>query len=356
MRSPSTVAVAALGLDTTARLPDEVLPDGSFIDVLGELRTDRLTGLAASAVASGAFLVTDPQREMVAEADQSFQRQTILAERAVLDLVHELRTRSIPFRVLKGPAFAHRHWQTPEHRPFVDFDLLVRGEDIHETLLICERLGAARTHTELRRGFDRRFGKGITLVGPSGIEWDIHRTLSLGPFGFLVDLADLWGIHEEVEIAGEQLATPIPEVEFVHACLHVTTTGTARLLSLRDVIQIGEVVDRDAVEQIARRWQATAVVRTAVTEAHDRLHLRPTPLMGWAGGLQPTHAEIDLLAVYAATGFSASKLAMAAVRHVPGWRGKAAYTSALVIPDRRNRRARQRSIVDHLRSVARNLR
>lgn len=349
-------ALAANGLRSTARFPEDALSDVQLVGILYEIERHRLTGLAALASAEGRLELTDDQLELIAERDLRAQTQTVMAEYDLLQVTAALERIQVPYRVLKGSAYAHRHWPAPELRPFVDFDLLVRSEDLDHVVAICDQLGATRVQPELRRGFDRRFAKGVTMRGPSGIEWDLHRTLSLGPLGFTIDLDALWNDPDEFVIASRRLLAPPVHAEFMHACLHVTTTGTARLLSLRDVVTLGQHADLTKVAALASACRATACVQVAVALAVSELRLAHSLLGSWAADLHPANDELRILREYEQAGFSASVLARNSLRYVPGWRNKALYTASLVMPDRSNRRARGRNVVSHLRGVLRGFR
>lgn len=348
-------AIAAIGLRSSAQFPKGALSDTQLAGTLNEIERHHLTGLAALASAEGRLELTGDQLELIAERNLRAQTQTVIAEHDLLQVTAALERMQVPFRVLKGSAYAHRHWPAPELRPFVDFDLLVRSEDLDDVVAICNQLGATRLQPELRQGFDRRFAKGVTMRGPSGIEWDLHRTLSLGPFGFTFDLEALWNDPDEIVIAGRRLLTPPVHAEFVHSCLHVTTTGTARLLSLRDVVTLGQIADLPEAEALASACRATACVQVAVERAAYELRLARSQLTSWAADLHPTDDELQILREYVQADYSASALARIALRYVPGWRNKASYTAALVMPDRANRHARGRNVLDQLRGVLRGL-
>ncbi len=49
--------------------------------------------------------------------------------------------------------------------------------------------GGRRRFSEVRPGFDRRWGKGACVVAADGTELDVHRTFVAGPFGLTVDLS-----------------------------------------------------------------------------------------------------------------------------------------------------------------------
>ena len=57
-----------------------------------------------------------------------------------------------------------------------------------------------RESAEPRPGFDRRFGKGVCLVRPDGVQVDLHRTLAAGPD--IPDSSNAAGDHARRHHAG----------------------------------------------------------------------------------------------------------------------------------------------------------
>ena len=67
----------------------------------------------------------------------------------------------------------------PAVRSFMDLDVLIRAHDIGRAVEALAAAGFRRTLAEPRPGFDRRFDKGMTLIGPARYELDLHRTVKL---------------------------------------------------------------------------------------------------------------------------------------------------------------------------------
>ena len=101
----------------------------------------------------------------------------------MLRTVQRLDSVGIPVRVLKGTASSHLDYPDPALRTYGDVDLLVPGDHYEQAVRLLVSDGAHRRYPEPRTGFDRRFGKGCSLRTPDGLEVDLHRTFTMGPYG-----------------------------------------------------------------------------------------------------------------------------------------------------------------------------
>lgn len=349
------VAVATIGLQERA-WPQQPPTPSEWSEILSGLDTHRLTGLAALAVESGWLLLDDGQRAELAVRDVGTAAATIVAEAAMLDLAEELNAERVPFRVLKGSAAAQLDWSIPDRRRHMDTDVLVLRDDLERVIAIAHRLGASRRVPELRRGFDRRYAKSITMDSPRG-GIDIHRTLIVGPHCFLVNIDDLWAEPRTFRVCGRDLLGLAPPVANVHYAMHATITGVQRLGNLRDFVECARHADLGEAATIARRWRATAVVQQACEHVRDRLCLpQDHQLVRWGATLTPTDDECRLAATYGQAARNPAALARASLRYVPGLSDKVRFASAVVWPSRANRATRKRSASDQATRLRQNLR
>jgi hypothetical protein len=329
-------AVAAHGLPGAPPLPDRPLDGATWRAVLEQATGDRATPLLAAAVVDGALAATDRQREQAVLAHEQAMRLCVLLERALLDTATRLDATGVDYRVLKGPAVARLDYPDPAARAFGDVDLLVAARDYERALALLQSVGARRRYTEVRPGFDRRWGKGACLVAPDGTEIDVHRTFVAGPFGLTIDLDELFAHASFVTLGGRSLPALDRTGRFLHACYHASLGDrTARLVALRDVAQLVLVSDLDRDEVLARagRWRAEAVVARAVRLTWRRLRLEPVPWLDWACALRPDRFQARALRAYTAPSRSYATQAVAGVTAVPSVSGKLAYMRALLVAD-----------------------
>jgi hypothetical protein len=250
------------------------------------------------------------------------------------------------YRVLKGPAVAHLDYPDPAQRAFGDVDVLVASSAYDDAMGVLRDLGAQRRFTEVRPGFDRRWGKGACVVAADGTQIDVHRTFVAGPFGLTIDLDELLLMPEWVEIGGDIFPALDRESRFIHACFHAALGDrVARLVALRDVAQmiiLGDL-DRDLVMARVHRWRAEAVVARAVRLTWARLRLAPNPWSAWAAGHQADRFQTKALRSYTSESRSYATQAvagLAAVRSVPE---KVAYMHALLVAEPEHLAARDRT-------------
>ena len=274
---------------------------------------------------------------------------SLMLERTLLRVSEQLTSGGVDHRVLKGAAVAHLDYVGPGQRTFGDIDLIVRSEDV-------ERVGGLidgrRAEPSSRPGFDRRFGKSQTYVVSTGHEIDVHRTLVLGPFGLSVHLPDLWGPGKEYVLAGRTLTALATEPRMLHAAYScVLSDWPPRNHPRRDLAEMVLFGDFDttAVTDMAHRWQAEAVLATALTETWAYFGLADvTALTAWAARYRLTQRDERLLALYRRIDAPYAQLALNSLPLLDGWRARAAFTRSLALPDREFLRYRGTSLPRYL--------
>ena len=314
------------------------LDERSWRHLLAEGQSERLVGLIAGLVADADAGLGPERVAELAEREAEWTIHTLRAEQLAVDAAAALAAAGIDHRVLKGPVFAHLHWPRPELRTFVDADLLVRSSDLDRAVALVADLGCTRLWPELRPGFDRRFGKSVTMRSPVDIEIDLHRTLVAGPHAFLIPEADLWTGGGEFTVAGRVMpCLGIPE-QLVHAAIHAVASRRSRVASVLDVGFVGSHADLRVAAELARRWK----VRPMVAEATRRLGVvlgANNPLRAWGRGLGSSPEEDELFRLFSGEA-TFRRAALAAVPRIPRRSDRARYVFALAFPSRAHRRAR----------------
>lgn len=331
--------MAAYGLaGTRTELPTSPLEAQRWRALLKAVDWERLAGLLARAMADGALAATEEQKEEAVQLELDWAFHALSLERRLVELSGRLEDAGIGHLVLKGPAFAHSVYPDPSLRSFGDLDLLVPGARFDDAIAVVTAWGGRRRYPEPRPGFVGRFGKGAALVMPDGMEIDLHRTFVAGPLGIRIGLEGLFATAVPMAIGGRRLSRLAPEEAFLHACYHaVLGSKVTRLVPQRDVAQMLLTVelDLDRVHRLAGEWRGRAVVARAVSDAWRSLALPDdAPLAVWAAEYAASRAELRALRVYLGERRSYAAQAAAAVAAVPGWRAKAAYLRALLLPGR----------------------
>lgn len=333
-----TLAACARWVVTGRDLPDlAALDDQAWADLVRDARAHRLGGVLAAAVGSGE--IEGERRRHAEDLEADWALHTMRAEQAMLELTEALEVVGIPYRVLKGAAFAHGPWPAPELRAFGDADVLVPSRHLDATVdLVLER-GGERLLPQVRRGFDRRFGKSVTLRNESRVEIDLHRTLVAGPHTFLVPEADLWGEPATVEVAGRAIPCFPPELQVVHAATHAVASVSPRLSSVLDVAFTGAAADLDAASAVAARWKLRAVVSEAGRRLEALLGDAAAEVVAWAAALEPTAEEERLSELFTGER-SFRRSARAAAPYIERRVDRVRFLTSLAFPSRAHRRSR----------------
>ncbi|MFL6241745.1 MAG: nucleotidyltransferase family protein, partial [Acidimicrobiia bacterium] len=282
----------------------------------------------------------------------------LVLERLLLTTIAHLNEANITTRVLKGPAIAHAVYPEPGLRSFGDIDLLVQKRDYDAALtVLCARGARRRDPQSLADAFNRRFGKGVTLEAPGGVEIDLHRMFVAGPFGLAVDTNALFRSSTKFSVGGYELEGLDPEARFLHACFHAAI-GDAQpgLVALRDVAQMTLCSRLDAarVRELCEAWRCGIVVQRATGLAWDVFELHSTPeVVRWAREHEPTRFERQALLGYVGADRSHARQAVAGLQAIRGFRAKVSYAATLLVPTRPYVRTGKRT---YLRRAGRALR
>ena len=331
-------AVAAYGLGP----PQELLERGPIEDatwprLLEVARSQRLMGLLRQAANDGVLALQGGQWATLEESYRRTAEQTARAEQSTAYMAETLRGAGIESRILKGPAMAHLDYPSPDLRPYVYSNLLVRSDEFVETVALLNRLGFERAHAEPSHGFDARFRKGSVLASGSGAVVELHRTIADGAYAMIVEHRELFRTSSPLRLCGVDVVALSPEERLLHACFEARVGDTKPLLiRLRDIVQLvlTHDLDIDRVEGLSGAWGAQSLVAEAVRRAWTLLGVTDmVPLSAWAAAHRTTRKERRrLLAYHRARSRSLVSLqALAAIRP----RAQVfIYLKAVALPDR----------------------
>jgi hypothetical protein len=334
--------IAAFGLPGT--VPGErAVASNAWPATMAWLGSQRFTGLGVAALEAKALTLEDADAEQLLERHRAAMTVALQLERRLLEVTPGIEGAGIEFLVLKGPAVARAFFPDPSWRSFGDLDLLVRTADWQAACVALATAGFRRLLPEPRRGFDERFGKAATHIGPDGIQIDLHRTLVLGPFGLWLEPEGLFEGTKELSIGGRSFRRLDDTRAFLHACMHAALgSRKVRLVPLRDVAQIAAVgnVDWSELERLADRWRLRVVVRRALEEVRGVLGVEPPQFARPFMDASIENREQRALDAYLTDRRSRGGTARSTLRAIPGLRAKAGYLRALAVPDREFVKAR----------------
>ena len=351
--------VASYGLEKRAQENMDEIPAADWSEIHRGLIIERLSPLASYALEQGSLAASELQRREIMGDHARSMSLAVVLERRLLEVYSEMRLAGIDARVLKGPAVARLDYPDPSWRAFGDIDLLVPARSFDAASQILGSGGGRRRFAEVSKGFDSRFGKGACFTYPDGLQIDLHRTISAGPFGLTVDLDSLFAGVQEFEIGGVIVRSISREHRFMHACFHAALGDVSpRLVALRDVAQMLLVnkVDLEAAIETARAWKAEIVLARAISLAWLRLALPPNEASNWANAYMPSRYEVRAMRAYTSENRSYATQVAAGVSAVPGITGKLAYMRALLLPSRQHIAGRDSSYWARFRRGAEALR
>jgi hypothetical protein len=332
--------IAAYGLPgSRPEGPREPLADRAWDELVAHVRWQRITNLLALAVTAGVIPATESQIAGAVDADIEAQTSVLRLESQLLEVAEVLDRAGTPFRVLKGPAVAHLDYPEPSLRSFGDLDLLIPPAAIDIAIEALSDEGYVRRFPEPRRGFDRRFTKSVSMVGPSGQQIDLHRTLAPGGFGQRIVVDVLWSrLSATFAVGGRTFLALGAEERFLHACYHlVLGNAPPRLVPQRDVAEMllhGQLAD-DRVQILASAWNGEAVLAHAITTTVRSLRLDfDTPIVTWAAQFKPYRRERRELARATSPQYTYAAQAIDSIRAIRGSRERVAYVTALAFPRR----------------------
>lgn len=337
--------IAGFGLPRGgAQAPVEV-PPPLWPSLLTHLTRQRFLGVAAAAARAGFLRIQESDQEELFRGHREAMLVVLLLERRLLGVVGAMRSAGIEPVVLKGAALAHAFYPDPSWRSYGDVDLLVRAEDWTAACSVLSDLGYRRLIPEPRPGFDRRFGKGATHQDADGIQVDLHRTLTLGPFGLWMDPAELFRATAEFAVGETGLRRLGDTFVLLHACVHAAV-GRRRplLVPLRDVLQVAWSggVDWDELREASSRWRLRGPLALGLRLAAETLEAELPPEAGALLSPRLGRLERRALEAYTTDRRDRGGLALATLWAVPGVRGKVAYLWSLAFPTPSFLRAREK--------------
>jgi hypothetical protein len=339
-------SIAGFGCPGSREFPDSPLGEAPWNDLWSQLKGERLIGLTQSAIEAG-FPVTAAQRGDVQMAAIGQAIDCFRLEALLVGLAHRFADRSIDWRLVKGPSVARRFYPRVEWRPFGDIDVVVRAEQWDRAAALLTEIGCARRFDEPRPGFTSRFGKGACFITPDNYEIDLHRTFVAGPHGLSFDPRLLFDGPDFIELYGVPIATLSPALTGIHVAMHAMLgSPEPRLLPLRDLVQVvGHGLSVDDLHSTATRLGARLPLARAVVVARSTLQVDiDSELTEWASSYRPTQAEQRAFDVYRAREGRYSRQALAGLRALPDWKSRAAYASALALPQRSYLARREQSV------------
>lgn len=344
-------AIGGFGLPSSVEPPLGPIDDDVWDRQCSRLANRRLTGLAVACWESGKLELSELQLERLLLKHREAMAHALELERRLVAVADALRLKGVDPIVLKGPALAHSYYPDPSWRPFRDLDLLVRKEYWKTACSELVAIGYERRLPEPRRGFDERFGKAAEFR-KDGCEIDLHRTLTVGPFGLWIDPDEMCSMTETFTLGGQLFNRFNDLASFINVSMHAALGWRSPLLlTLRDVLQVALTADLelDKLSSLMTRWKLRAVVKYALETAFSTFGFEiPRRIQSIVEGLPP-RSEARALRAYTTDRRSRGGTSISTFLAIPGISRKVAYGRAMLFPDREFLTARGPSQTSYLK-------
>ena len=238
---------------------DTLTPEGWGV-LFSLARMHKLSSLLYNKIRSADFHGEIPAAVLTRFHDQYFgtiARNTLIFH----ELTHVLqwiRGANIPVIALKGVHLSDIVYGKWGLRPMNDVDLLVRREDLQETINILMN----RQYQKAMRPTDgpRVYSHYTPLTRKKGVFIELHWALAEPQLNNLIDIKGIWHRAKPARIANVDVLVLSPEDLIVHLCVHTALVHVFRgqLRSLFDIVQVIQFYGNDiawsTVEDIAFQW------------------------------------------------------------------------------------------------------
>jgi len=346
LERPLPEAVLQAGRPWVEGTTDLALTPSDWEHLVGDASAHRATGLLYAAVVSGALIVSPQQESELFERHAERMRHALVIERELVRVAEVLADARVELRVLKGVAVSELDYPDPAWREFEDLDVLIAPHQLDSAVRALVGAGYNRDLPERRRGTDARFAKDVTLVGATGVEVDVHRTLAPGALGFLVDLEELRAEPDVLTIGGTALKALGIERRLLHAAYGLTVAEERpRAATARDLVQLLPRANGGLVVDLSERWRAGAILAEAlglVTHWFGSACV-PDALARWSDDREPTRWERAIRRSYRSAGGTNASTLLAGAVGIDRWTDRGAYLRSLVLPSSEYRAARRRA-------------
>ena len=161
----------------------------------------------------------------------------------------------------------------------------------------------------------------------TGVNVDLHRTLVAGPYGFLIDPADMFAGSTTVDVGHVSLPALDRETQFIHTCISaVLSDARPKLITVRDVAQQlrASELDPHRVGDLCERWRIGGVVSAAVAATNEALGAGDHGVRLSVSARAP-HTERVARWAYSSESKRWRRQTVTAAVFVPGWKNRAAY-------------------------------
>ena len=231
---------------------------------------------------------------------------------------------------------------TPSLRSFDDIDLLVPSRSSTQRPGPSPRPATASAYPNPYGGFDRRLPNGTSFPDSDDTEFNLHRTLVMGPYGLSIDLDELWASSSTFVLAAQTIARA-RGTSTASRTRAITWSSPTRLHAWsRSATSRNYSCAATSTWTRSAGWQSAGgpkpLWREAVRSAWETLSLvDANALSFWAQHYEPEPWERRALSVYQRPDTSYAARSLASVSMIQGVSNKLAYLRGAHLPEARPR-------------------
>lgn len=200
--------------------------------------------------------------------------------RVLEELLPHLHAARIDAMLLKGAALNLTLYERRDLRPMSDLDLLVRPADALGACAVLERAGCRTGRALVHERFFPEFHHETELFagGHAPVRIDLHaHPLRPARMTRRMPADALWCNARVIPVGSRTAPVPATTEMLVHLAAHAAVHGCDRLIWLYDIRRLVDTaalhggVDWEGVAGVARAWNLTTAVTTALRETERRL-------------------------------------------------------------------------------------
>jgi hypothetical protein len=225
-------------------------------------------------------LVPAPTLQLLREYFQQNTARNVLLTGELLSFLNALKAQGIAAMPYKGPSLAVSVYGNLGLRQFADLDILIRKADVAAATEVFLGLGF-RAHFKISEDQLERFIR-LSYVrllqrncGKQIVE--LHWGIAPRFFGFEPDIDALWADLTAIDLAGQSVLSPSPELLLLLLCVHGAKDGWERLewlCGVAEVVRKYSGLDWNVVFSLARSTGSTRMLAVGLYLADCLLETR----------------------------------------------------------------------------------
>jgi hypothetical protein len=211
-------------------------------------------------------LVPAPTLQILREYFQQNTARNVLLTGELLSFLNALKAQGIAAMPYKGPSLAISIYGNIGLRQFADLDILIRKSDVAAATEVFLDLGF-RAHFKISEDQLQRFIRlsYVRLFRRDGGKQIVELHWGIAPrfFGFEPDIDALWADLTTINLAGQPVLSPSPELLLLLLCVHGAKDGWERLewlCGVAELIRKYPGLDWNTVFSLARSTCSTRML------------------------------------------------------------------------------------------------